>query len=93
METGYFASASRTPSHSASKVHIVVGGKPICGSVLGKDMEFQFCAGGAYLPYVECVRCLKKLARDKIPVRGNVWLHYLTKDLDGNSFTHAKDWR
>ena len=34
---------------------------PICGSIIDKDSEFQWCANDIYPDYVDCKRC-KKLA-------------------------------
>ena len=54
MKTGYFANVTHT------KVHIVRGNdKPVCGSRIGDNMEFQWCSMGIYMPYVECEHCKK----------------------------------
>ncbi len=61
IATGYFGipGTSRT-----TLVHIVDNGRPICGSRVGPDQQFQWCAGGVRLEYVECARCIKRLARE-----------------------------
>lgn len=59
MQTGYFA----TPGKSCprAKVHLVVDGKPICGSQMGTDSIFQWCSQTVCREWVECKRCLKSL--------------------------------
>lgn len=57
--TGYFASAEK---HARTKVHIIKDGIPICGSRIGDNMAFQFCAGGIHIEYVECMHC-KRIGR------------------------------
>lgn len=57
LRTGYFANTKR-----GGKVHVVrndVGSPPICGSKIGEDMQFQHCANGIHLDYVECKKCKK----------------------------------
>ena len=56
LSTGWFGIPGGYESQS-TKVHIVRGGKPICGANLRDDQAYQFCAGGARLEYVECRRC------------------------------------
>ncbi len=49
--TGYFG----VPGKLGGRVHVVQGGKPVCGArVRG---EFQWCAHGIQMDYVDCSRC------------------------------------
>ena len=68
--TGYFARETRP--YERTKVHAVAFGKPICGVSISEEAEFQWCAGGVHLPYIECQRCLKTLSRQQIPVSGKL---------------------
>lgn len=58
MSIGYFGVPGET---ARGRVHIVVDGKPLCGSRIGPRAEFQWCAAIVKhaLSYVECRRCLK----------------------------------
>lgn len=49
------------PEWRSTKTHAMVNGKPLCGSRLGENMEFQWCSTieGNHLP--ECKRCEKAL--------------------------------
>jgi hypothetical protein len=51
------------PEWRSTKTHAVVEGKPLCGSKLGENMEFQWCSTieGNHLP--ECKRCEKVLRK------------------------------
>ncbi len=63
--TGWFGIPGANGRES-TQVHVVDGGKPICGRRLSKEQEYQWCADGAHLPYVECRRCLDILNRERI---------------------------
>lgn len=55
-QTGYFATPNRPDRRS--KVHIVLRGKPICGTVhTAAEIEFCCCGNGVYSQYVECSKC------------------------------------
>lgn len=59
MRTGYFARATED-KHKAkhTQVHIVKSnGLCLCGYRPHKTMQFQWCANGVVLNYVECNRC------------------------------------
>ena len=58
ISTGWFG-VPGARSGSSSKVHLVAGGKPICGARLGPKMEYQFCSSTLSLEYVECEPCRK----------------------------------
>ena len=61
--TGWYGvPGSRRPG---GKVHVVSKSKrgPICGSPIGPKSEFQFCAHGAHIAYVECERCKAMLEK------------------------------
>lgn len=60
MTTGFFANTKRW-----TKVHVVHEGSPICGSPIGKDMEYQWCAGYIKLDYIECEKCKIKAIKIK----------------------------
>ena len=62
MKTGYFGRATENGHRAmATKVHVVDDfGKPICGYKPHKTMQFQWCAMGVRLPYVECPKCKTK---------------------------------
>lgn len=58
--TGYFANGER-----GGKVHLAEGGypgvaRPLCGVRLGPKAEFQWCANGVWVDYLECARCRRK---------------------------------
>ena len=57
--TGWFGIPG-APSRYSTKVHVVhkATKKPICGTVVGNNQSFQFCATGAYRGYIECEKCL-----------------------------------
>lgn len=56
MRTGWFGNPKR-----GTLVHVVdMYDKPICGSRIGEDMEFQWCAPSIKLDYIECEKCKKK---------------------------------
>jgi len=64
--TGYFG----VPGHIArGKVHIINNGmldlkdRTVCGTVFSQLHEFQFCAAGVYLDYVDCKKCRAWYAR------------------------------
>ena len=64
MKTGYFARASEE-GHNACEtmVHVVSDNKALCGYRPHKTMQFCFCAGGVYLPYVKCKKCKEKYSK------------------------------
>lgn len=61
MMTGYFGIPGETPK--STTVHLTandgLGERPICGVKLRPGMEFQFCASGWRLDYVECRSCVR----------------------------------
>lgn len=62
MKTGYFARAHEDEHNAqATMVHIVDwDNKPLCRYKPHPTMNFQWCAGGVNLSYVECKECRKK---------------------------------
>lgn len=54
IETGYFM---KPGTRQVTLVHLVRGGKPICGAKIGEDMEFQWCASFKWLEAVTCTTC------------------------------------
>ena len=68
MSTGWWGIPGKCNNSSATKVHFTLDTdkpKPICGSRLGQQMEYQFCAPGFADNYVECERC-RKIALTKV---------------------------
>jgi hypothetical protein len=53
-QTGWFCIPG---GRTGGQVHVVSYGKPICGQRLHKKAEFQWCAHGIKLDYIECARC------------------------------------
>jgi hypothetical protein len=53
-KTGYFANEFRV-----TKVHIVEDNIPICGSKIGKDLNFLWCSNDIAPDYVDCEKCRK----------------------------------
>ena len=49
----------------STKVHVVNGTGPICGSIIGAEQEFQWCAWGGYIDMIECERCLAIVVKEK----------------------------
>lgn len=63
------------PESRSTKTHIVIHGKPVCGSVLSDEMEFQWCADSIYIDYVECHKCLNsKFVKEYEEIYGNLEL-------------------
>ena len=89
LSTGYYASPSRSPSANSGKVH-VVSDAPICGTKFAADMEYQWCAHRVYLPYITCLKCLKLLVRNRIPVHGDRIASEVIYKVRGLEFTHSK---
>ena len=56
MNTGYYGISGKS---TRSKVHLDINGHPACGAKIHKDAEFQWCASGIKLDYLECKHCLK----------------------------------
>jgi hypothetical protein len=54
------------PSYRSTKTHVVMAsGKTLCGSKMGKGMEFQWCSYvGGCIP--ECELCRKALKREGV---------------------------
>ena len=46
---------------SKGKVHLVRAStmRPVCGARHGERMAFQYCAGRAYMDWVDCKNCLR----------------------------------
>lgn len=62
IQTGYFARARENGQTSKwTKVHLVDNGKPLCGYVPHKTMQFQWNSQGVHLAYVECDKCRENL--------------------------------
>ena len=59
-QTGWFADPN-DKNKTATKVHIVDGGQPICGAQIHIASEFQWCSNGVEPKYVECRQCRKKM--------------------------------
>ena len=59
IETGWFGIPGG-PEWRSTKVHICMRRRPVCGTRMGPNQQFQFCATGMYMPYVECKRCQKR---------------------------------
>ena len=56
--TGYFAHIKRPTRRT--KIHIVLSnGQPACNCKPAEGSEFQWCAHGAYLGYLDCQNCLR----------------------------------
>jgi hypothetical protein len=68
--TGWFGIPGRRAD--GAKVHAVLAdtGKPLCGVRFHPDSEFQWCAPGVKLDYLECERCQGAVARIKSAVEG-----------------------
>lgn len=50
---GYYANTKRY-----TQVHINESGKPVCGSQIGNDLRYQWCAHGyTQWDYLECEHC------------------------------------
>jgi len=62
MSTGYFGIPGR-PERNSHHVHIVDGGKPVCGTHVHPKAQYQWCASGIERSYVDCQRCRAWLAR------------------------------
>ena len=58
--TGWFGIPGGPPG---GMVHVVIDGKPICGSKMGPKMKFQWCARGVQREFLECRRCENKIRR------------------------------
>lgn len=66
--TGWFGVPGDFSGDKSTKVHIVDMEKkqPACGSMVGDDQEFQYCAVGVYEEFLECGHCIaaaKKLRK------------------------------
>ena len=59
MSTGYFGIPGSATGFT--KVHIVEGGRPICGARVSPESEYQWCAPGIKLDYLECGNCKRVL--------------------------------
>jgi hypothetical protein len=78
-ETGYYGIPGTC---RVTQVHLILGGRPVCGYRPAKSQEFQWCAHGIQLYYLECPRCRErakkyylKLARLADKVRGQICGH------------------
>lgn len=54
LATGFWGVPGR---RWGGKVHLVRGGAALCGAVSGPAAEFQWCAWGLELRYIDCRRC------------------------------------
>lgn len=58
IHTGFYARANQNGlTAKYTKTHLVCDGKPLCGYVPHKTMEFQMNAMHIHLPYLECKKC------------------------------------
>ena len=63
-KTGWFGNPLRgCKTHVVQDHPLVPGWHPICGSKIGIDMDFQWCADGVHLKYIECKTCLIKAGK------------------------------
>ncbi len=53
----------------STKTHIVTDGKPICGSRMRPEMEFQWCSNHPFLYEPECRRCVTVASSRGIPLK------------------------
>jgi len=61
------------PESRSTKVHIVFNGIPVCGTNVGKNQSFQWCANGIQLDYVECERCKNSREYDAARRVEGIW--------------------
>lgn len=54
--TGYYADPNRQ-MEERTKVHLIMKGKPICGSQIADRKVYQWCSPTIHLDYVECDKC------------------------------------
>lgn len=59
LQTGFYG-VPGTRLHT--KVHVINGGKPLCGWTPRKEQEFQWCARRIWWEVIECGSC-KRMAR------------------------------
>ena len=61
MSIGWYGVPGKTPRDP--KVHVVRGGRTVCGTLFSRDAEFQECAAEneRTLQMVECKRCRRIL--------------------------------
>lgn len=62
VSTGFFGIPGRLP-HNSHSVHVVRNGKPICGTRMHPEAEYQWCADGVHTGYVECEKCKHAIGR------------------------------
>jgi hypothetical protein len=58
ISTGWFGIPG-AKGRGSTKVHVVICGKPACGTKVGEYQEYQKCVNGADSRIVECKRCFK----------------------------------
>jgi hypothetical protein len=63
ISTGYWGIPGSKVQRDSTKVHLVKGGKPVCGAKLRPNQRYQWCAYGILWEYIECKRC-KRIAED-----------------------------
>lgn len=56
--TGFFGIPGNTVRES-HRVHYVVNGRPVCGTLVHSKAEFQWCANDLQFSMLECKRCIK----------------------------------
>lgn len=56
MSTGFFGIPGR-PERNSHHVHIVDGGKPVCGTRPDPRAQYQWCSPDIMPSYVDCDRC------------------------------------
>lgn len=67
LSTGYYG----IPGRFGGEVHVVRGGSlarrgaPVCGTIIDRRAEYQWCARGVVEGYVECLRCRAWIARNR----------------------------
>lgn len=63
--TGWWGRPGDMTGNCATKTHVVEDGKPICGSRIANDREFQWCSHGIRWDYIECERCKGIVCREQ----------------------------
>jgi hypothetical protein len=68
ISTGYFG----VPGKDGGKVHLVTKGRPICGTRLPADSEYQWCSYSTRMEFVECERCKRSAVKNRLAEAGLV---------------------
>lgn len=59
-DTGWFG----VPGREGGLVHAVYMGRPICGTVMHPEAQFQWCCHGLNFSWIECERCKSRIQHD-----------------------------